>query len=427
MGKHSRYSPSKLKRILGCPGYLNKIAGLPRQPSGVHAMRGSIAHFLAERCIHRGTDAIEYVDHWGWYLSGSRASDGKRVISIQKTPPTGNPEDFDLLTQIDVDMCSAVQVYVDEIRRVRSLVYAVGQANYLVEQRLDLSWLIDGMFGTADHIAWLPLDTLYVDDYKNGHGVVEVDDPQFEAYALGALGEHNERMIETIDIGVTQPNAVHCDGPVRRLRMSAEELYAWGYDVLKPGIEKTKDPDAPCIPGSWCTWCEAKQAGTCDEYRQQTANVMFSAGVPAAAAGIVLPDPKSMTGEQLREAIRFADLLKEWISEVRSEGFDRLDKNHIDPPPGYKLAPGRVSRKFKDLDKVVGMLTLHQSIPFDELYTKPEVLSVAQVEKVVKRHKFDPKILLKDHIEIIPGNRILVEEKDPREKLQSRADQMFGE
>ena len=74
-------------------------------------------------------------------------------------------------------MCSAVQIYLDEIAGVREDSLAGG---FKVEEQLSLDWLFptekeSPVWGTADHINIELLGTLHVHDYKHGKGVHKVD------------------------------------------------------------------------------------------------------------------------------------------------------------------------------------------------------------------------------------------------------------
>ena len=225
MLKHAKLSPSGMFRALKCPGCINACDGIPRKPSSKYAMEGSIAHFLGERCLKRNEAAEAYFGNWGW-------DNGAGENGIQVSYPT-NTDSLRLIQKIDDDMCEAVQVYLDEVRCARK---AVTGSTFHIEQRLDISWLVPGMFGTGDHVIVEPLGCTYVHDYKHGKGVAveAIGNTQARIYGLGALGEDNPNAVEEIENVIVQPRAPHPDGRTRRERMDVEDLYAWGYEVLKP-------------------------------------------------------------------------------------------------------------------------------------------------------------------------------------------------
>jgi len=132
----------------------------------VYSLEGTLAHAVAERCLWNRQDAIEYV--------GRRllADDGAEVWPGHEVTP---------------DMAEAVQVYLDECRRVDVL-----PGDTLIEARIDLAPLNPPapIFGTADFVAYIPgWHRLRVIDLKYGAGVrVEAEgNAQLKHYALGAL------------------------------------------------------------------------------------------------------------------------------------------------------------------------------------------------------------------------------------------------
>ena len=163
----------------------------------------------------------------------------------------------------------------------------MSRAKFWTEEKLYATWLDKDLFGTGDHVAREPLGRVWVHDYKNGVNLVEVkDNPQFKIYALGAVGEGNPTMAETVIMTVVQPNAIHPDGPVRHDEISVDDLLYWGNSVLRPAAQKChqgiKDYDTMgCVawreaylhPGKWCKWCPVE--ATCQANNAAQAKDMF--------------------------------------------------------------------------------------------------------------------------------------------------------
>jgi len=387
--------PSQLKRTLNCPGWGNMCADIPRKPSGKDALRGSAAHYLAEKCLRQGRDA----DH----LRGREITIDDDVGGLSKH-------------LVDDAMIDGVQAYLNEVNRKRN---ALIGAEFLVEERLDLSWLVPGMYGTGDHVAIEPLRKLYVDDYKNGYIVVEVDDnPQLMAYALGALGKDNLFMVDEVEVTITQPNAPHPDGPVRSAKYNAYNLYEWGDTVLKPMLEMAQTPDAPLAPGDWCKWCPALQNASCPEVKRrmfEVAEVDDAKGTPTA--------PGSMSADQLDQALVFAEVITEWVKAAKAEALERHQKDRADKPKNWKMVAGRKgNRKWADESKVYP--ALKSMLPRKEVFKPEATKSPADIEKALKKAKkdFDITELLAERK---PGKPTLVPITDKRQALPPAAETMF--
>lgn len=426
MAEHAKriLQPSSFKRTIGCPGWgqLCESLGIRPKTGNKYTYEGTAAHSLAEMCLRDNLAAASL-------LGGSIDfhSDGKNHR-----------------VKITEDMTEAVDVYLTEIRRKR--VASVG-AEYVVEKKLNMNWLIPGMFGTADHIIVEPLGKLYVDDYKHGQGVaVEVgdvpgDNVQTTLYALGAVGADNPYMVEEVCATIVQPRSAHSDGPVRSIIYDVDELYQWGYDVAVPAAKRAQEPDAPVTPGPWCKWCDANdpwdpQGVQCPAIREKAmelANVDFDKDlVPLAPMNSPAP-PSTLTGEQLGRILRFADVLDDWIKVVRSEAFSRLETNSPDAPVGYKLVQGKLSNRAwaKSENEVVkDVLQLAPQVKKEQLFVT-ELKSPAQLEKVIKLTQGLPAKVAAALIEPLlsersPGKPLMVPETDKRPAITSSVDTMFG-
>jgi hypothetical protein len=175
------------------------------------------------------------------------------------------------------EMAEYVQIYVDA---VRECVKETGGA-LIVEEKVNLNWIREGMFGTVDAAVIEDMGCIHTFDLKYGAGViVEVkSNSQLKYYALGILGENNSYMVDTIKYTVVQPRARHKDGVIRSEEVSAEYLLTWGKTILLSAAAEASSPKAKCKAGEWCrsTFCPAQ--GSCNvlsEYAEKTLALDFA-------------------------------------------------------------------------------------------------------------------------------------------------------
>lgn len=325
---HSELGASIAHRWMTCPGSVQLSRGIPQVESD-YAKEGTLAHAIAEKRLKGG----------------------------------------DWPQNIDPEMKEAIQLYVSYVQSQSGRPW--------FEVRFDLSSLYPGCFGTADSAVYDEMaNVLFVNDYKHGQGIpVEViGNKQMLHYALGAyltLGLKNVRFTE---MTIIQPRAEHRDGPIRSWRILTAELLDFALDLVECA-RATEAPDAPLVSGKHCRWCPA--APTCPELNRQALTLAKQEFAPVGY------DPK-----KLSEALLLADRLDNWITEVRI--FAHQEATHGRTPPGFKLVEKRASRKWGA--GVEDRWILHQAgqlgFSQQEVFTKPEPISPAQMEKLVGKKAF---------------------------------------
>lgn len=233
--------------------------------------------------------------------------------------------------EVTEQMVEAVRVYVDFVR---------GQhkefgGKLMVEQPFDLSFVHEGMFGRNDAVI-VPdraLDTLRVFDFKNGRRLVAAqENPQLKFYALGALGKDNLWLVENVEMTIVQPNAIGKQA-IDTWTISTEDLYRWAYDVLRPAAVATEDPNAPCIMGPYCSFCEAQ--GLCPAKREAALALLGPATEQNPVA--TLPDIHALTPAQIGAASAFfnSDEFQAWVKALAAEEQAALARG--EKIPGRKL------------------------------------------------------------------------------------------
>lgn len=418
---HSEYPPSALKRLMNCPASKALCDSLPKVPPSVYALQGSGAHLVGSRCLEIELDAtdmigrsVEHVETRVWT---------KEDIPLYKNAglPLPNYAIGEVYTlaawygKLDEDMALAVQTYLNYVRGLRNLLKNCIQG---IEKQYDLSWIMPGMFGTADSTLLVPFDVLYVTDYKHGAGVaVDIENnEQLMAYGLGALGKNNPYQVQKVVLTIVQPRAIHSDGPIRTWDISAKDLIEWGEYTLRPALQRTLLLNPEYKAGDWCKWCAGKPK--CPELINQ----MFSNSlVPSDKP--VLPAIGDLTSEEMDRYLNFTEVLNVWIKAVRDEAYKRLELALPNAPKQFKLVKGKGSRSWHNEELTA---TYCEKQIGEDAFTTRTLKSPAQMEKMFQLTNLNSKDLSL-FIKKIEGKPSMVSTEDSRKSLPSKIDQMFPE
>lgn len=338
---HATLGASSAYRWMACAGSVKLSANIPRKDTD-YSREGTAAHALAEIAYNANLDPSNWVDE---------TVEGVRVSA---------------------DMADAVRVYVTFLRELVTAGYEL-----MLEHRFDLSKINPPapMFGTSDCIAYHPGERkLIVADYKHGAGVpVDVDDnPQLKYYGLGALLQMPKTSrVDSVQLVIVQPRAIHRDGPVRSWECTPEHLFDFSADLLD-GAHRTMQADAPLVPGKHCRFCPAQPM--CPELHKETQLIAAD-----EFAGRPLMDPRLLTPEQLGQVLERADIVEDWLRAVRQYVHSQLESGQA--VPGWKLVPKRASRVWNSESEVL-LWAKGAGFEPDELYDM-KLKSPAAFEKVV--------------------------------------------
>lgn len=335
-----------------------------------YAAEGTVAHQLAEEWLAHGTPSP----------AGTEMTvDGHKIT-------------------VTAAMLDDVERYVRAVEDV-----ARNAAWYEIEQpvRLDQLWLDMGemapepLFGTADFIA-VADGVLFVHDLKFGIGVLvsAKGNLQLRYYALGAflwLMANQPDLAATVrrvEMAIHQPRA----GGTSTDEIDLLDLLEWGQYELKAKVDAIHAGDVEFVPGDHCRFCPA--AANCKALHKNSvalAQQRFPEELDDEIdASTLLPTPDLLTDAQIGEALRRAELLNIWLNAVRREAQTRIAKGH--PVAGWKLVDRKGYRQFRDAITVTSILQAN-GLPASLAFSAPELLSPAQVEKAVKRHKISATIL----------------------------------
>ena len=224
--EHSPLGASSAERWMNCPGSVALIhavkTGEQREEEDPDYRRDGVqAHALAAWCLNHDADAWE----------GMGSIEGNE------------------LTQ---DMMSAVQVYLDFVRKLPGERY--------IEERMHRPEFHASAFGTMDFAAVMRTkDEADFVDYKHGEGIfVPVErNPQFMYYVFLFIGDNRAEYPDdmTTRIHVVQPRCP--GGPTRSWPTTAGDIRNWAWLELRPAMEATAK-DRYLSVGDWCRFCPAK-------------------------------------------------------------------------------------------------------------------------------------------------------------------------
>ena len=377
---HSYLGASNMHRWSACPGSfeLNKTA--PPGKSGRAALVGTLSHKLAEEMVRAlpMTLSQEYASDWmdAWL---------KPMLDTSETS-TG----FNLTYTRDI--LQGVKLWgLHAVERIRAASW------HGLEIRLDLTrWFAPScpppvpLYGRADLVTYqAPTRLLDISDFKTGGAYVsEVDNLQAFYYAAGAYFKA-PGPVEFLRFNIVQP--AFADRPVRSFELPAIDLHLWVDDVLRPAIERVRDPMAPLVPGDYCKWCPA--AVSCPA-------LQTLAQQQAAASFQPVTD---LTDLELADALDRTRILKIWIDAVQDLAVNRINAgSHL---PGWGMLPGRNRREWiNGAEAPVAQVFADNGLLPADAFAPPALRSPAQMEKLCKAHGYPADVWqsVQPHIQAVP-------------------------
>lgn len=266
----------------------------------------------------------------------------------------------------------------------------------LIEQHLDFSCYVPDGFGTGDFLLVADRE-LNVVDSKYGRGVAVYADhnPQMMLYALGTLNLFDCLYdIEQVTMTIFQPRL----SSISTWTISAEELYKWAEEVLKPKAELAAKGEGEFISGSWCRFCKARN--TCRARAESFLEL----------AKMEFQPPALLSDEEVAEVMEKADELSKWASDVMAYAQAEAIENgkHWN---GYKLVEGRSTRRFIDEKKVEEAA---KGAGYTDIYNK-SLITLTAFEKLMGKDTF--KEVLGSYVTKPAGKLTLVPVSDKRPEV----------
>ena len=318
---------STAKRVINCPGSVKLVQKMPPQPSSKYAEQGTLLHNIISEYLERDNVPLQsFVD-----------------------------EKF-TTTLMEEKILPALQL-LEAIDPTNELVYKV-------ESRVGFGDLLPGVFGSTDLLGRIGSRAIVL-DWKFGDGVVvsAEENEQLMFYAAAAM-----RTPETAWVfdGATEIELIIVQPPVMRRWVTTKERIAQFERELVRAVKTAQLPDAPLAQGDHCRWCAAKPI--CPQ---------MTGAVDRALKQQII----NLDVDTLGQYLKNADLLEEWIKDLRALAFGLLEKNV--QVPGYKLVSKQARRKWANEESAKqALLSLGLK---ESVVVETSIMSPAQAEKALKK------------------------------------------
>ena len=380
---HALLSASGASRWLNCTPSPRLEEGFPNESSSF-AEEGTLAHEFAELNLKRDLCLISEAQYLNLtsYLRGLN------------TFYSSEMEDF-------------VQMHIDYVlEQFAEAKRKTPDAILLIEQKVDITHLIEQGFGTCDVII-IADGTLEVIDLKYGLGVrvSAEDNSQLKLYGSGALEAYDLMYdIHTVKLTITQPRM----DSISSWEISAEDLRQWGEEVVKPKAQIAYAGEGEQVTGDWCRFCKASP------------RCKAQADKALELAKLDFADPMLLTDAQLIEVYAQSPQVTKWLSAVTDYIFkEAMNGKKWD---GYKLVDGQNRRGWTDEGKAASIL-YDKGFADDDFYNEPKLKGIGDIEKLVGKKVFPA--LFCDVVAFKKTSPSLVPESDKRPALgldQAKAD-----
>jgi len=347
---------STAKRVINCPGSVALVQKMPPKPSSEHADRGTLLHNAISTILEAMDADVLGMKHKDQVLT-QELYDEKIMVALA------------LLDEVDPKK----------------------EMQYEVETRVGFGDLLPGVFGSTDLIGRID-DRAIVLDWKFGDGVVvsAEENDQLMFYAAAAM---RTPALQWAFDGVTEIECIIVQPPmIRRWVTTKERVKQFEVDLVR-AVKAAQLPDAALKAGDHCRWCAAKPV--CPQ-------------MTGAVERVLQTQVKEIDVDTLGRYLKNADLLEEWIKDLRGLALQLLESSAS--VPGYKLVAKRGTRQWANETKALEALH-DMGVPRVELLKPEELLSPAQMEKVLKKRKM---ALPDDLVVSVSSGTTLASEDDPR-------------
>lgn len=370
---HALLSASSAPRWLNCTPSPRLEEGFKNESSSF-AEEGTLAHEFAEAVLRRSLNLITNNEFT------------VKILEIEKSKYYSD----EMCDYVDSHVDYVLQQY-EEAKRLDP--YAI----ILIEERVDITHLIEEGFGTCDVII-IALGAMEIIDLKYGLGVrVDAqDNSQLKLYASGALEKHDLLYdIHTVKLTITQPRM----DSISSWELSAEDLREWGENVVKPTAVIAYEGSGEQKTGDWCKFCKA------------SARCKAQNDLALEAAQKAFTDPQLLTDEELIEVYTKIPNIDKWFKSVA----DYVYKEALDGKKweGLKLVEGQSRRAWTDEEAVKNVLYGNYKIGD---FINQKVKGIGDIEKLVGKKNFP--VMFGELVKANKTSPSLVPASDKRPEMQ---------
>lgn len=392
---HALLSPSGAGRWAKCPlsPRFAESLGLPEDESP-YAAEGTFAHEVAE-----------------W--------------SLRTELNVGNPGPFPAnVSGYDMgEIMSAVKIYVDYIKHTVPSVRPGDTV--LIENRLDLSFLIPESFGSVDTIIYLPTEhQIHVIDFKFGQGVAvkalsegRVND-QLMCYLVGAidkLGLWDERSGLKMAVHIAQPRVPN---GISQVWVTHSELDQW-MGSITIAADAAWLAKGPAIVGKHCKFCHGK--GSCKAIAQYFLNYIKPFMMTYLNDNSRILENK-LTNKDVVSILEMDSMIRSWLDAVKKHAAAYAQQGT--QYPGFKLVETSSRRMWAASDAEIIKQCMTTGLRHDQIYDT-KLKSPTQLEKAVGKDMFSSMFC--DKVSRGSGAVTIAPETDRRKSVTGKdAAAMFG-
>ena len=348
---------STAKRVINCPGSVALVATMPQQEGSSYANEGSLLHEAIAIVLDTACAPEDMV---GFEARGLTLT--QDLLERKLLPALNLLNDYDPQTKLE----------------------------FKTEEVVSFGDLMPGVFGSSDIVGRLEGRAVIL-DWKFGDGVMVEAEENMQLMFYAAAAMRTPACAWAFD-GVTEIDCVIIQPPYIRVWTTTLDRIAAFERQLVRAVAASGLPSAPLADGDWCKWCTAKpicpiKTGQLDRIKQVAM--------------------QSIDTNKLASYLAVADDVEDFIKSVRALAHQMLENDM--PVPGYKLVAKRATRHWADPATAKARLLDLGLTETDVI--KTELLSVAQSEKVLKKHKID---LPSDMVVAVSSGSTLAVETDPR-------------
>ncbi len=376
---HAKYSPSKLSRVLACPGSVPFSEYLDTDnKTTAYAEEGTLLHELTAECLEdeEAINGVAWEDPEHKFLVEQAV---QAVHSIQNG-------------FISYKMYQDTRVYMKGID---------------CNGTLDVGIIGETELGTEVHVI----------DFKFGGGVEvsAVDNPQGQAYIDGFMNLLGLEYMQKVKMffWIIQP---------RMNKVESEQYFPhdqrYFRERLIKAIRLAESKNPPFCPGfAQCRWCPG--GGVCKhrmlEVKQTVADAM------QAYADMREYKTEMESIENLAKLLRLRPIMSSAFDAIYNYLFTQISRGQ--KVSGYKLVNGRSSRKWATGVDAFTISDLFPHIDATDLI-ESKTLSPAKVEKLLTKEE---RKALEDLIIRVEGEPTMASEDSNKEELKSSWSDLIGE